>query len=160
MKNMTHQSNNNPTNLLQGKVILIINGLSEAGFKLAALAASKGADIAIVDLREQPDLVMSLRIQHEVEGQNGRCLIITLDWPLAKQPSAKQPSAERPMADQILQTIITTLGRLDAVVTYSDDSPDLFDPGQAAVAANGSASQASLFDLDGLTQEALRQIKR
>jgi NAD(P)-dependent dehydrogenase (short-subunit alcohol dehydrogenase family) len=134
----------NESNRLQDNVILIINGLSESGRVLADMLAKQGADVAIVDSEQKPELAH--RIRRDVKANARRCLILTPDSPAVEKKSFSQYA---------IQKIIDTFGRLDAFISYSGvDSARLNDLAHP----NGRLSKPILFDQGGLTKAALRHI--
>lgn len=134
------------TKRLQDKVILIINGLCESGRVLAKMLSQQGADIAITDSTQKPEL--ALRIRQDVEANGRCCLLLT--------PNALLIGEKKTFSQQAIRKIMDVFGRLDAFVMYSavDATVKLMDQQKQ----NDSASNSILFDQYGLTKAAMKQI--
>ena len=124
---------------LKDRVILIINGLHESGRVLAKLFAQKGADVVVVDSRQ--NAFMATCIEQDVQDVGRRCLVVTPDL---------LPLHERSFAQFALAQINERFDRLDAFVTYAD--------GAADVAENGRLQNNPFFDGQGLAKASLQQI--
>lgn len=137
-----------PNNSLKDKVILIINGLSESGRKLAIMLAEQGSDVAVVDFTHNPTLAR--RICRDVEAKGQRCLVLTSDTLVANK---------KPFLQTAMHRIIDTLGSLDTFISYSArDVTKLKNVLPGVTDQNGRLPRQKLFDDDGLTFMALRQI--
>ena len=132
-------------NRLQNNVILIINGLSKGGRVLAEMLAQQGADIAIVDSRQDPAL--GQQIKHDVNANGRRCLILT---------PKKLVAEKRFFSQNIIQKVVDTLGRLDAFISYS--APDSTESNKTASHPNGRSQKFSFFDSKGVARAALAHI--
>lgn len=130
---------------LQDNVVLIINGLSKGGRVLAEMLAQQGADIAIVDSRQAPEL--GQQIKHDVRATGRRCLIITPKRLIAEK---------RFFSQSIIQEIVDTLGRLDAFISYS--AADSTESNETVSLPNGRSQQFSFFDPEGVAKAALTHI--
>lgn len=129
-------------NSLQDRVVLIINGLSERGRVLADRLARQGADVAIVDFDPAPELAR--RIRQGVAANGHRCLILTPGSP---------PGQKKAFSYQAIETVVSTLGRLDAFVAYS--AADSMNKKGQTDQQNG---RFTLFDPHDLTRAALQHI--
>jgi NAD(P)-dependent dehydrogenase (short-subunit alcohol dehydrogenase family) len=133
-------------NRLQDNVILIINGLCESGRTLARVLSQQGADVAIADSVQIPDLILPIR--QDVEGNGRRCLLLTPDLLLTNEKKA--------FSQQVIEQIMETFGRLDAFVTYS--AADSMAGLTSQPKHNGDTPRLALFDQHGLTKAAIKQI--
>lgn len=138
---------------LQDKVILIINGLSESGRKLANMLARHGADVAIIDSRKNSTLVQQIRKEVAEKGQ--RCLVLIQD---------EDPETTKSFSQVAIQLIVDTLGQLDSFVSYSTnkglaDSAKLADAQTLPPQTRSNlAPWLMIFDRNGMTRAALNHI--
>lgn len=119
-------------NRLQGKVTLIINGVSESGRILAKSLAQKGSDIVILYFNDADTLANQIQSQVEAAGQ--RCLI------LKGNPESQE------MPREAIEKIQNKFGRLDIFISYSPDTAaDYSLTKEDALPTEASASSSSLF---------------
>lgn len=90
---------------LQDKVVLLVTGARIGGQSLAVSLAERGADIAIVCLRDQHRKADQIRRQVEEKGR--RCLTI----PVEKEGKA--------LSRRVIEQIVEQLGRLDIFIDYT-----------------------------------------
>lgn len=119
-------------NRLQGKVTLIINGVSESGRILAKSLAQKGSDIVILYFNDADALAGRIQLQVEEAGQ--RCLI------LKGNPESQE------MPREAIEKIQNQFGRLDIFISYSPNTAaDYSLTKEDALPTQAPGSSSSLF---------------
>ena len=94
---------------LQGKVALIVGGVTENGRSLAVAFAERGIDVAIVYFNGKHE--MAEEIKQQVEARAQRCLLIS--------GSREEENENEEFSRHTVRRILDTLGRLDIFINYS-----------------------------------------